>query len=743
MEETMKYLTRALIALMLAALTAATLPAQVFAQSIPVYISDIRLWEGYSEESALYGYGIENYTILKYENGKTVNLNEKAGSDDDKSKGQKFVALGYKTTKNKDEAITDIALMNMKGGFSVHDYDALMESNFKEQILPFVENFKTAIEEYRINYNSSNAANKKRAQYTHDLLNKLIDDDTGKPLGDLLLNKTKYELGDDAYNALSAKDKKNHADIATIIMQANGNATLTIENAITRASDTSEDTWIDRMCKITYDDLLDETDLAPSKAVKEVAKIYDDDASTILNMWDEFTSYLGGYDEARTTLENYDDDAVTAAIKAYDEMADGISDAEKAEIEKAYADALEQYNQALLAAEKVAIYEKLKEIKYNGGSLLEFFSQQKADVENDITVLYPVVAALSDGQKAGMEFISLKELVSMALGDPDKLNTDEINKMDSVSVYDGVDRGIYEKGGVGLTSDAARKNAAERPVEDYDSKLQALLYSAIAVGSFMAVSGIALFAASYKTYRYAAMMDQGLFPGATNQMVARAFRINTVVTRLSIAVPLISCIVFLALTMVYFNGLEKKYNVKFDAIPRYMVDVKDIVSYNAKGEKIVIKNQDAYYRSALCNRSEYSDEYEVLGAAGDINGTVCKQWVAMYFAKNKAEPPILASSLKAVRGNTTVPAGYTTGIHMFGTDAAENFNNPLYVWNSSAPKIFVYYKAEDAVASTTGSNFTAGTVALSGVAGLALGALATALGATISKKKKGSKPAEA
>ena len=736
----MKHLSRVLIALILAVLIAATLPAQVFAVSTPVYISDIRLGEGSSTQSALNG--LDKYDILKYEDGSFVDLNQNAGSDDDKAKGQKVVLLGYKTTKNKDEAITDIALMNMKGGFSVHDYDALMESNFKEQILPFIENFKTAIEEYRVNYNSSNAANKKRALYTHDLLNKLIDDDTGKPLGDLLLNKTKYELGDDAYNALSAKEKKNHADIGTIIMQANGNATLTIENAITRAADTGENTWIDRMCEITYDDLIDETGLSPSKAVKEVAKKYDDDASTLLNMWNEFTAYLDGYNEAKTTLENYDDDAVTAAFKAYDEMADGISDEEKAETEKAYIDALEQYNLAMLAAENVAIYEKLKEIKYNGGSLLEFFSQQKEEVEEDVTVLYPIVAALSAGQKAGMEFVSLKELVSMALGDPDKLNTDDINKMDSVSVYDGVDRGIYEKGGVGLTSDAMRKNAAEKPVEDYDSTLQALLYSAIAVGSVMFVSGIGLFAASYKTYRYAAAMDANIIKGSAQQL-QRAFRINSIVTRLSIAIPLITCVVFLVLTCVYIHEAEKKYNVKFDAIPRYMVDAKDIVDYNAKGEKVVIKNQDAYYRSALCNRSKYNDEYEILGEAGDINGTVCKQWVAMYFAKNKAEAPILADSLKVVRGSETVPAGYSAGIHMFGTDAAENFNNPLYVWNSSAPKIFVYYKTEEAGASTAGSNFTAGTVVLSAVAGLAVGALATALGATISKKKKGSKPAEA
>ena len=39
-------------------------------------------------------------------------------------------------------------------------------------------------------------------------LNKLIDDDTGKGLGDLLLNETKYEMGLKAYNKLSDAQKE-------------------------------------------------------------------------------------------------------------------------------------------------------------------------------------------------------------------------------------------------------------------------------------------------------------------------------------------------------------------------------------------------------------------------------------------------------------------------------------------------------------------------------------------------------
>ena len=90
-------------------------------------------------------------------------------------------------------------------------------------------------------------------------------------------------------------------------------------------------------------------------------------------------------------------------------------------------------------------------------------------------------------------------------------------------------------------------------------------------------------------------------------------------------------------------------------------------------------------------------------------------------------------------GNSQIPAGYETGAHMFGVGAAENFNNTLYVWNSTAKSIYLHYKAADAkTAGLAGSGFSAGTVALSGGTGLAVGALASALitKATGKKRKK-------
>ncbi len=61
-----------------------------------------------------------------------------------------------------------------------------------------------------------------------------------------------------------------------------------------------------------------------------------------------------------------------------------------------------------------------------------------------------------------------------------------------------------------------------------------------------------------------------------------------------------------------------------------------------------------------------------------------------------------------------------------------------YDRNKEAKKIQVYFKRdEDAKAKTSGANFSAGTLALTGGAGLALGAAVTALGISKSKKTQG------
>ena len=78
-----------------------------------------------------------------------------------------------------------------------------------------MDSFTPVLEEYRDNHNGKgSAAGKARADLAHELLNKFYDgevegeyavNDTGKAMGDLLLQKTSRELGD-SYDTMSKND---------------------------------------------------------------------------------------------------------------------------------------------------------------------------------------------------------------------------------------------------------------------------------------------------------------------------------------------------------------------------------------------------------------------------------------------------------------------------------------------------------------------------------------------------------
>ena len=790
----MRHLSKILIAVILAVLTAMTLPAQVFAAGTEEkYISEVQIGVGKSASEA--EKMLEGYEILKDDKGNKVDLNKNAGATGIGGKGNRVVYLGFKRTGLKSEAITDLAVMNMKGGYSVEDYDALMESNIKEQIMPFVDGFLATITEYRINYDSKIEKNRLRARYIHDVLNKLIDDDTGKGLGDLLLNKTKFEMNEKAYNDLSDAQKKEHADIVTIIAQANGQAVLALENLLTRAADTNDSTWLDRLASTTYDGLLDETELPPAKAAKQLDREYSDIALTILGMWDAFKENLENYENALAILEkckNKDLSEQEAIINSYD-----IEKATDEETE-AYAKAMAEIstNTELMsnAYADVVCKEYLETVKYDGGTLLDYFTRDSKEIEEDITVLYPLVAALTKGQSAGLEFITLQEMVIIAATDEKGYKDASFDDFEEVSIYDGVDRGIYEKGGVGLTSDAYRQNAMQTAAENSSNGLSLWTYASIgltaaSVIAFGITAGVKISTSSaikaYSTkiadleapvakilnsikgmkiqiesvtqhggnvipYQNHLNKLYNEFPAAEQELKAaenpkyleRLQARSGMCNRLMLGIGIAMIILIGITTYLTYQDMVNRYKVDFTPIPRYMVDEDDITAYNAKGEKVVIKNQAAYYKAALCNRTG-GDYYGTVGNIGDLNGYVGQQWLALYAERNEMKAPVLADSLKFT-SSAEIPAGYTTGIHSFGTEAAENLNNTLYVWESTAPGVYVYFKTEEpASASTAGSNFTAGTVALTGVAGLALGVLAAALCLKVTKKRKDNKAVEA
>ncbi len=794
----MKKFTVIFTAIILALLTAAVMPAQVFADALPEYISEVKIGMGEDEEDA--EAALAGYKILSDDEGNPVDLNDDAGGGWG-SKGDKVVYLGYKTTTKKSEAITDLALMNMKGGYSVEDYDYLMETNMKSQIIPFVDSFMAAVNEYRENVRGVVALNKYRAKYIRLALNKFTDDDCGGAgLGDLLLNETKYEMGLKAYNALSNEEKektdilkesdkayaklsdsekKKHADIVTILAQSNGMTAIAIESLIARGTDTNDDNWLDRFVEITYDDMVDMMDMLPSDAEKELDRLYQNDANKILDKLDAFREEIKNYDKAVKELENIDDVDFEGMEEEMENFDTENADAEGfKDLVNTYYEYTSEQMKLIENASIASACDYLEYYEYGDGTLLDFFSDENIDVRD----VYPIVASMTEGQLAGLDFVSLKDLILSAATDQETFNRFNLDDIEEESVYKGVDRGIYQKGGVAMTSDALRKKAAIQAEEPDSFSLGAapvILYvfagvsaaafvgSAVAKGinarglkfaraamDFKKDSMVKLYG-SYiddvtlqlteegKTAGYTGLhsSDMKMYEQYANEekvFMAKSAFCNKLMIGFTVAMVFLTLIA----TIVTYTELKAYYKVEFTPIPRYMVDEADITAFNESGEKVVMKNQAAYYRVVECNRTADDEMFGNLGTYADMNGDIGRQWLALYAEKNEVKAPILAKSLLVKVDEKDIPAGYTTGIHMFGSGSAFNLNSELYDWNKDAPSVMVYFKTEtSSAASTSGSTFTAGSLALAGGAGLAFGALISGIAAAAVGRKKSGKAA--
>ena len=753
------------------------------------YISEVKVGMGVTSDQASKELLDEGYTILKDDNGNYADLNKDAGAASPLKEGpnQKIVYLGYKTTSEAGNAITDLAVMNMKGGYSFEDYEKLMQTHLDTQIKPFVDRFIATLKEYRENLQKpQDSANYKRSNYYKALLNKLTDDDTGgKPLGDLLVNQTKYEMGDEAYNALSDEEKKNHCDILTLLMQGNGQAILLMETELTKSADSSNSTWVDRFKETSLDKLTkkvknENPNMTPSEINKELDKLYNDDAKKILEKWEAFNEILINYDNAGENIKKAVEGNTT------DKSINITENSTDSEIQEAATKASDTQTKAVtggLAAEEIAAHDYLETVEYGDGTMLEFFERDKSEFDDseNIRELYPIVDSLTGGQLAGLDFLSIKDMVVMALTDENGFKKVDLNDVLTASIYQDVNREIYEKGGVALTDAAMRAKAtAQEATPTFKlSTLGSVLWTCTAVsGAAAAASAIAHaklknspylkalteYQDKMKSYQTIMNKDGKGFGNLTSdqktayknllskknayensEVYQKALFKSNITKYLAAGFTVLGAV--LAGVSIYTTIEEMKafYKVEFTPIPKYIVDRADITATNAKGQEVMMKNQTAYYKAVLCNRTAGSSafekkNYEILKDRNDLNGDVGMQWLSLYSVKYENGTPILADSLKVKLGNGDAPEGYTNGIHRFGEkDVVFNLTSRLYCYNDPSEGTYVYFKNDTSTVkdlTAAGSSFSGGSLALGIGAGSLAGCALTLLLLKVNNKKK-------
>ncbi len=709
------------LAVFMAVLMAVLSPIQTLAASTNQYLSDIKIAYGADGDKLLTEAGYQVFETLDANNGGNGGP----------------VWIGYKTTTNSNEAITDISLMNMKGGYSFEAYQQELEE-ISNNITAMLNNFSASIKEFRENY-------KNKSEYAiraYTLLQKIVEDDTGSKMGDLML-----DAGTD------------EATLHTIFMQGNTEILDVIYTALALGcTDVSDDSFLDRLENTV---LSDEIPPSRNNARTQIAGVLDDFRAQLLN--------------AKSTADAIKD---AGGIDAY------CQTIEESEVDTAL------YYQSLYEAATTYKFGNTGLTLYDAMMLPTTYTGNN-QLYLDDTMIDLLATAVTPGQVGAVGTVGLGSLVANAYSTKAKANENaamkesfsyvdtclkELDDIDDISVYFGVDRSLFtDTDSIALTSAAIREKAKTEGADFGKSKdwreNKALRISlavlsgvtgAVAIGC--GAAAIAMKATLNITYNttftvvgYSAAIDGLQFASKkalTEAMMghlpdiyqdtswkimnfqtststccfgtysAIAFKALAVVG----AVAMVASLVLTFLTVqsyLYHPDTEK---VEYTKIPRVLVDMK----YDEKAQKTYY----VYYAAKLVTAAENeTDSLKLYGDLNALNGS--EEWVALYYSKDaRLGNPLTPTAL--VKGNTkltSTQAKNYKAVHDFNSTAAANFNQ--FSKKSGAPSIYFFLKMDTSAANNTGSIFASSTLSI-GIIAFTVGA-ALAFILTITEMKRRNK----
>ena len=748
-----------IVALILILSVALIVPLQTYAAAGGgKYVSEVYVAYGKNANEA------RNTLVEKGFNPVDGNLNEG---------GKTYAMMGFKITRNIRDSITDLAVMNMRGDYSVEDYKKLLKDQ-KTEIADSLTELMAVIKEYRANLK----AGKAKAIYVHDVLNNYIEDEFNQGMGDLLneetlQDKVGIEESVDIYN------DEHLPDLVTILMQGNAQVIKSIEVLLSMATDTADNSWIDRFAESDYDTLLDKVEEErPELNTETKRKQY------IENLYGFEAALLG---EDVLELRN--------KLLDYEEMNLHIDTATAEDIEKTFGNSKTDEKAVFKKEEWLKIgeiYENLKNYeggKYKKGELLAFFLQENDPKDDEIFI--PMAAALSEGQRYGMIFVNLEYLINYGFTNDEgwkKVYEDYKNGIvapEKVSVYQNIDRDLYkDDGSVALTGAAQRaNNTADGTTGSKDEQMDT--YTKIVAISYIATLGgtVSALFSNYLANRAIDAAAFDIFEGERLQMYLNKifdnkefekfkelvsdenftlefFRSDRTYTgveqlglysrarfmiRLTKIISFVTMAIAVAGAVLTIIDLCRDKSVEQLPIPKYLVN-----NYTDPDGG----NYALNYKAVECNREEYfgNDYKKQKGDCADLLADEGKQWLVLYASKNsKAGRPLTPDFL--VQESINGPAGYDGSVNLIGENGAVNIVSGAFRNYSSISTIwqyitadyskFIFYKHskdvktyDESAGNMTASAVGGGMIAIWGFGGLALGAVLGIVGTILVKKRK-------
>ena len=399
----MKKVFNGMIAAILAIAAICTLAVPAFAAEDEEYISELRLVyaEDYEEAKEIIAEGeFKEYKVL----------NENLNADS----GEIGVWLAYKTTTNIEEAITDLAVMQMNGGYSEGNYQEMLKQSYDEYVAMgqiYLDAINYFVEAYDAGDYLADAAFRQLNFY--NIVSKGIPEDEiptfeGERLGDIF-----YE-GIDEY------------ELATIFFQGNSYVLDNVRSLLAMGVSYNEDGK-------TY---LDKVGDAAAEMKDDPTAYADEDLDALASL---IAPSIGVYADMFKELVTVEDEL-------------NYKDEDYTDLEYQY---LEYYS----------IAEMMRRVNYLDGKTLYQFCMDYVLDEEDYSALYPLAYALNEGQQAMTKVFHYYDVVRYSVSGYSEEALDQaISSMEEeysetpFNVYEGVDRTIYY-GTFALTSAAERADA--------------------------------------------------------------------------------------------------------------------------------------------------------------------------------------------------------------------------------------------------------------------------------------------
>ncbi|MCR5202882.1 MAG: hypothetical protein K6D02_07345 [Lachnospiraceae bacterium] len=418
---------------------------------------------------------------LKDNDYKVLDGDINAGTKPKGGNDTNVVLVGYKTTTNQAEAITDIALMEMTGGFKITDMKTILNQQ-ANAVDESIKDVKALAKEYKTRYKAAVKAKAKGgvaeaiALRVHDVLNNYIEDDSKKGMGDFFL----YDF----------TNESKSAELDKVVLQCNSQTLAIMENILALAGGNTKENWLEKITRLNQDktyfsrmksqlktskrakDYIDsQYDEEEQKVLQENVTKFQDTINDSLETLNEIRSFVGKEEEEQVTQEDIEkyysvDESDVKTVSDSDETSEQID---------AFNNNLEVTGRAMeqnALVESISLIGSLSEYKYGDKTLLEFLLQKfDFDSGTDKYEICAIYEAMTDTQIDSLgSNVDLFTALKYALKDDNevwgKANNSSIKQLDKmikstedVSIYEGVNREVFE-GEVAITSSSDRRDAS-------------------------------------------------------------------------------------------------------------------------------------------------------------------------------------------------------------------------------------------------------------------------------------------